>query len=70
MLQEKRRNVFSMKLLYRASIKEEMKKCGDLGVIAMNSKSTQRFIFPPPPITVRSLYKDFKQLAELEVFPR
>lgn len=43
-----------------------MKKCGDLGDVALTCKSTQRLIFPPPPLTVRSLFKDFKSLAEME----
>lgn len=32
----------------------------------MTCKSTQKLIFPPPPLTVRSLFKDFKSLAEME----
>lgn len=50
----------------RANIKAEMKKCGDLGDIALTCKSTQKLIFPPPPLTVRSLFKDFKSIAEME----
>ena len=44
-----------------------MKKHGDLGDVAMTCKSTQRLMFPPPPLTVRGLYKDFFSLAKMEV---
>lgn len=53
-------------LIHSANIKTAMKKCGDLGDVALTCKSTQRLIFPPPPLTVRSLFKDFKSLAEME----
>lgn len=66
MLQESHRNGFEC-FSNRANIKTQLKKCGDLGDIAMTCKSTQRLLFPPPPITVRSLYRDFKSLAEMEV---
>ena len=46
-------------------MKAELKKTGDLGDIAMNCKSTQRLLFPPPPLTVRSLFKEFKNLAKM-----
>ncbi|CBK24233.2 uncharacterized protein [Blastocystis hominis] len=49
-----------------ASIKSELKKHGDLGDVAMTCKSTQRLLFPPPPLTVRGLFKDFLSLAQLE----
>lgn len=48
----------------RANIKAELKKCGDLGDIAITCKSKQKLLFPPPPLTVRSLYKDFRSIAE------
>ena len=54
-------------LIRRATMKAELKKTGDLGDIAMNCKSTQRLLFPPPPLTVRSLFKEFKSLAKMEV---
>lgn len=53
----------------RANIKAELKKCGDLGDIAITCKSKQKLLFPPPPLTVRSLYKDFRSIAEMEVSP-
>lgn len=52
---------------HRANIKAELKKCGDLGDIAITCKSKQKLLFPPPPLTVRSLYKDFRSIAEMEV---
>lgn len=56
--------------IHSASIKSELKKHGDLGDVAMTCKSTQRLLFPPPPLTVRGLFKDFLSLAQLEVvFP-
>lgn len=58
----------SKEITYRANIKTELKKCGDLGDIAVTCKSKQKLIFPPPPLTVRSLYKDFRSIAEMEVF--
>ena len=58
----------SKEVTSRANIKTELKKCGDLGDIAVTCKSKQKLIFPPPPLTVRSLYKDFRSIAEMEVF--
>ena len=37
------------------SIKNDYKEAGDLGSVAMASRSTQRMMFPPPPLTVTLL---------------
>ena len=52
----------------REQMKSIYKEKGDLGEIAMKSKSKQKLLFAPKPLTIRSLYKDFQQIASLEVF--
>ncbi|KZV87084.1 hypothetical protein EXIGLDRAFT_697865 [Exidia glandulosa HHB12029] len=46
-----------------AAIKADLKKEGDLGLVAMNSKNSQKTIFKPKPLTVRSVFKELKEIA-------
>ena len=45
------------------SIKNDYKEAGDLGSVAMASRSTQRMMFPPPPLTVTGVLKEFRAIA-------
>lgn len=46
-----------------ALIKKEYGECGDLGVVAVNARSTQRTMFQPAPLTIASVFKTFKDIA-------
>jgi len=46
-------------------VKQELKKVGDLGIIAQNSRMTQKVMFQPPPLTNESVLAKFKQIADL-----
>ncbi|KAK8794870.1 hypothetical protein WA158_001850 [Blastocystis sp. Blastoise] len=50
----------------KEQMKSLYKETGDLGEIAMKSKSTQRLLFAPKPLTIRSIFNDFKAIASLE----
>ncbi|GAB4820174.1 hypothetical protein N2152v2_007220 [Parachlorella kessleri] len=45
-------------------IKQEYDESGDLGVVATSARATQRTMFPPPPLTVRNVFKTFREIAE------
>ncbi len=49
-----------------AAIKAEYKESGDLGVVAQNSRSTQRTLFTPKPLMVRQVFAEFKAIATTE----
>lgn len=44
-------------------IKTELKKEGDLGLVAMNSKASQKTIFKPKPLTVPTVFARLKEIA-------
>jgi DNA ligase-1 len=44
-------------------IREQLKKEGDLGAIAKTVKNTQRTMFKPKSLTVRSVFNEFKFIA-------
>jgi hypothetical protein len=46
-----------------ALIKKEYEESGDLGVVAVNARSTQRTMFAPPPLTISGVFKTFKDIA-------
>jgi DNA ligase 1 len=48
------------------AIKSDYKEAGDLGSVAMVSRSTQRMMFPPPPLTVAGVLNEFRAIATTE----
>lgn len=46
-----------------AQIKEDIQKKGDLGLVAESSRSTQRTLFQPARLTVASVFKGFREIA-------
>ncbi|XXQ30521.1 DNA ligase [Plasmodiophora brassicae] len=44
-------------------IQQDLRESGDLGLIAERCRSTQRTIFPPPPLTVMKLLATFRRIA-------
>lgn len=46
-----------------AVIKQDLKKEGDLGLVAMNSKNAQKTLFKPKPLTVPFVFKNLKEIA-------
>lgn len=48
-----------------AKIKADYEEVGDLGTVAQASKSTQRMMFQPKPLTVVSVFKTLKDIAAL-----
>ncbi|EGF98110.1 uncharacterized protein MELLADRAFT_41015 [Melampsora larici-populina 98AG31] len=44
-------------------VKADFKKVGDLGLVAQNSRSTQKTMFKPKLLTVNSVYQDLKTIA-------
>ncbi|KZT30565.1 ATP-dependent DNA ligase [Neolentinus lepideus HHB14362 ss-1] len=46
-----------------ATIKSELKKEGDLGLVAMNSKNSQKTLFKPKPLTVPFVFTNLKEIA-------
>jgi len=45
-------------------IKEDVNETGDLGIVAEKSKGNQRLMFTPAALTVQSVFKKLKQVAE------
>ncbi|TCD71554.1 hypothetical protein EIP91_008935 [Steccherinum ochraceum] len=46
-----------------STIKSELKKEGDLGLVAMNSKNSQKTLFKPKPLTVPFVFTNLKEIA-------
>ncbi|KAJ3488259.1 hypothetical protein NLI96_g2977 [Meripilus lineatus] len=46
-----------------ALVKSELKKEGDLGLVAMNSKNSQKTLFKPKPLTVPVVFANLKDIA-------
>ncbi|KAL2164666.1 hypothetical protein VTH06DRAFT_3883 [Thermothelomyces fergusii] len=46
-----------------AVIKQDQKEIGDLGLVAVKSRSTQPTMFKPKPLTVRGVYKGLMDIA-------
>lgn len=46
-----------------ATIKVDLKKEGDLGLVAQHSKSAQKTLFKPKPLTVPFVFNNLKEIA-------
>ncbi|KAJ4486101.1 hypothetical protein J3R30DRAFT_3819792 [Lentinula aciculospora] len=46
-----------------AMIKTDLKKEGDLGLVAMNSKNSQKTLFKPKPLTVAFVFSNLRDIA-------
>ncbi|KAF9651861.1 ATP-dependent DNA ligase [Thelephora ganbajun] len=46
-----------------AQVKADLKKEGDLGLVAMNSKNSQKVLFKPKPLTLDFVFKNLKEIA-------
>ncbi|KAJ3820242.1 ATP-dependent DNA ligase [Lentinula raphanica] len=46
-----------------AMIKADLKKEGDLGLVAMNSKNSQKTLFKPKPLTVAFVFSNLRDIA-------
>jgi DNA ligase-1 len=46
-----------------ASLRSMMREVGDLGTVAMMSKQNMRTVFPPPPLTLKMVFKTLTQVA-------
>lgn len=46
-----------------AQIKADVAEIGDLGIVAEQSRSTQRIMFRPSPHTVRSVFNQMTEIA-------
>ncbi|KAI0778223.1 ATP-dependent DNA ligase [Trametes elegans] len=44
-------------------VKADLKKEGDLGLVAMNSKNSQKTLFKPKPLTLPTVFKNLKEIA-------
>ena len=48
-----------------AALKSKYKQLGDLGDVASASRTAQKTMFPPPPLTVQKVFQEFKTIAEI-----
>ncbi|XP_029155818.1 DNA ligase 1 isoform X2 [Nylanderia fulva] len=48
-----------------AQIKADVQEVGDLGIVAENSRSNQRTMFQPAPLTVSVVYSKLKEIAQM-----
>jgi DNA ligase-1 len=46
-------------------VKSDYEKSGDLGIVAEQSRSSQKTLFKPKPLTVRNVYKVFRKIANI-----
>lgn len=46
-----------------AQVKSEVKKVGDLGIVAEKSKSNQKTMFKPARLTVKSVFDKLKDIS-------
>uniref|UniRef100_A0A8V8TP03 DNA ligase n=1 Tax=Homo sapiens TaxID=9606 RepID=A0A8V8TP03_HUMAN len=47
------------------SVRAEAAEKGDVGLVAENSRSTQRLMLPPPPLTASGVFSKFRDIARL-----
>ena len=48
-----------------AQIKSDANATGDLGIVAEQSRSNQRMMFQPAPLTVRGVFEKLKEVARM-----
>lgn len=48
-----------------AQVKSDVKKTGDLGIVAEKSKSNQKTMFKPARLTVKSVFDKLKDISEM-----
>lgn len=48
-----------------SQIKADVQAVGDLGVVAEGSRSNQRTMFQPAPLTVSNVYAKLKEIAQM-----
>lgn len=48
-----------------ASIKKDMDKQGDLGLVAQSSKTNQKTMFVPSALTLAFVFKSLKEISEI-----
>lgn len=46
-------------------IKSDAAEAGDLGIVAESSRSTQKTLFQPQPLTVLSVFQKLKEVAAM-----
>lgn len=47
------------------ALKSMYKEVGDLGDVASSARTNQKTMFPPPPLTIRKVYQEFKTIAAI-----
>ena len=48
-----------------SAVKQLYDDLGDLGLVAQNSRATQRTMFPVPPLTIEGVFKTLKDIGSL-----
>lgn len=49
-----------------ASLKSDYDSMGDLGLVAKASRTNQKTMYKPAPLTVKSVFNKFKEIASLQ----
>ena len=48
------------------SIKNDLDKSGDLGIVAEESRGSQQIMFKPSALTLRAVFKKLREIADLK----